>query len=217
MKGSGQSGNSKKRNSVAPRTDSFLESLRDIGGSSAKSVKKDFIEGVPKDFVRQLFGVEKPNVRASGEIQPGETLEIERVMKAESDENKQLKAQLQSERRLREEEKVHFEKKSQELKVELHALVQEVQQLAKTTSGLSQEVEIATMQAPANPGIYHVIFFEKLREFIQSFRKKIENASIWMQNYNQRAAKQKTFWGQVGKSGSKRLLSPEDYLQRSAG
>lgn len=200
-----------------PRTDNVLEALRDIGGSGVKSLKKDLGAGVGQEFVRQLFGVKETPVSASGEIAPGKSLELREVLDVERKENKQLKAQLTQERRLREEEKALFDRKSQELKVELHALIEEVKGLAKSTQDISEEVEIAAMQAPANPGIYHVIFFEKLREFIASFRKKIENASIWLQSYNKRAAKKHSFWGQVSKSGSKRLLSPEDYLQRSAG
>lgn len=200
------------------RNDSLLESLRDIGGSASGTIKKDLFEGIPQDIMRQLFGgPEKSSVKASGDIRPGESLEINAVLEAEREENKKLRAQLTQERRLREEEQVIIQKKGQELKVELHALTQEVVQLAKTTQGLARETEIAAVQAPANPGIYHVVFFEKLREFIKSFRKNIESASTWMQSYNQRASRKKTFWGQVGRSGAKRLLSQEDYMQRSAG
>lgn len=210
-------GTKKARSVPAPKTDNLLESLRDIGGSGLDSVKKDIFQGIPGDFTKQLFGFERPPAKASGEIAPGQSLDIDAVLEGQKAENQVLRARLQQEQSLREQEKVLFAQKSQDLKMELGALVQEVGQLAKTTQGLSKEVQIATIQAPANPGIYHVIFFEKLREFIQSFRKKIENASLWLQSYNQRAAKRRTFWGQVGQSGSKRLLSPEDYLQRSAG
>lgn len=201
------------------RSKNLLESLRELGTSQRDGGNQDkgLLKENPEEFVRQLFGVDRPAVSASGEIQPGQSLDLEEVLAAEKKENKVLRQRLAQEQSLREQEKVLFEKKSQELKVELHALTEEVKTLAKTTQGLSSEVEIAASQAPANPGVYHVIFFEKLREFIESFRKKIENASIWLQSYNQRAKRKHTFWGQVSKAGSKRLLSPEDYLQRSAG
>ena len=211
----GKKANSKRQ---SPRSDNFLEALRDIGGSASDGIKRDLIGGIPQDILKQWFGgFEKPPVNASGEIQPGQSINLESIIEAERSENKVLHTQLVQEKRLREEEQVLFQKKSQELKVELHALVQEVGQLAKTTQGLAKETQIAAMQAPANPGVYHVNFFEKLREYIASFRKKIESAANWMQSYNQRAAKKKTFWGQVGKGGAKRLLSQEDYVQRSAG
>ena len=51
---------------------------------------------------------------------------------------------------------------SNELKLELHVLMQELSKLASVTPKLAQEVQIAAFQAPVNPGIYHLVFFEKL-------------------------------------------------------
>lgn len=206
--------NNKQKGKQTPRTDNVLEALRDIGSSGSRVVKNEATQ-ISKDFVKQLFGA--PEVRTSGDLEPGQSIEIDRVLAEGKEENKTLRLRLQHEQTARQEEEVLVERKTQELKVELHALLEEVKSLAQTTQGISEEVEIAAMQAPVNPGVYHVVFFEKLREFIASFRKKIENAAIWLHTYNQRAAKKRTFWGQVARSGSKRLLSPEDYLQRSAG
>ena len=94
--------------------------------------------------------------------------------------------------------------------------MQEVLALAQTTQNIGQEVEIASIQAPVNPGVYHVIFFEKLLEFIKSFRRKIEDAGVWLHASNEKALK-KNYWGLYKKHGSKFLLSPDHYLQRSAG
>lgn len=210
-----QGASTKKR--PVPRTDNLLEALRDIGGDSFDSLKRDVFEGIPKDFTRELMGWERPKPKVSGDLMPGQTLKFEQALVEEREENKILRAKLGQEQRLRSEEHAFMARKGQELKVELHALTSEVVQLAKTTQGLSQQVEIAAEQGPANPGIYHIVFFEKLRSFIASFRKKVQNASLWMESYNSRAAKKKGYWGQVAKSGAKRLLSPEDYNQRSAG
>lgn len=209
--------NIKLQKNQAKFTDNFLESLRDLGGGSVDSFKKDVVGGVPGELMRQILGFEKSAARISGELRLGETLDINKALEEGKKENRDLRLQIQLERTLNLEEQALVNNKSQEIRVELSALVEEVGVLAKTTQGLAQEVEIATFQAPANPGIYHLVFFEKLREFIKSFRKKIENASVWLQSYNERASKKRGFWGQVAKSGSKRLLSPEDYLQRSAG
>lgn len=200
-----------------PRTDNLLEALRDIGGDSFDTLKKDVFEGIPRDFTRELLGWERPKPKVTGDLMPGQTLKIEQALVEEREENKVLRAKLAQEQQMRQEEKSLMANKGQQLRVELHALTNEVVQLAKTTQGLSRDVEIAVAQAPSSPGVYHIIFFEKLREFIASFRKKVENASLWMQSYNGRAAKKKGYWGQVQKSGAKRLLSPEDYNQRSAG
>lgn len=200
-----------------PSSDSILESLRNIGGDTASSVKKDVFEGISKDFFSQMFGYEQKPQKASGDLVPGQSIEIEKVLEEQKEENKVLRQQLAHEQSLRKQEQTLVARQSQELKLQIQALTGEVTQLAVTTQGLARETQIAAIQAPANPGVYHVTFFEKLRTFIVSFRRKIENASLWMQSYNSRSAKKKTFWGQVSKSGAKRLLSNEDYLQRSAG
>lgn len=199
-----------------PRTDNVLEALRDIGEDGFNSIKTE-AASIPQDFFNQLFGYDKPKPKASGDIMPGQSIEFSQAIEEQKEENQILRAKYANEQRLRQEEKSLVSQKSQEIRAELNTLVQEVSSLAATTKDLAKETQIAVMQAPVNPGIYHIVFFERLREFIKSFRKRIESASIWMQSYNQRASKKKGFWGQVGKSGSKRLLSSEDYLQRSAG
>ena len=193
-----------KLQATARRT-SVLESLKDLGQNTSDSLIKDLLLGrVPYER------------KASGEILPGETLEIKDLLTGKHEENLRLKKQLSLERKLVEEEKERSAVKSNQLKVQLQALMQEVLSLAKTTQGLGEEVEVAAMQAPAQPGVYHLIFFEKLLEFISSFRKKIENASVWLGATNKRAEK-KNYWVMYKKKGSSFLLSPDHYLSRSAG
>ncbi|MBI4153544.1 hypothetical protein HY503_00880 [Candidatus Woesebacteria bacterium] len=185
------------------RQQNVLESLKDIGGSTAQ------------DFISELLGsrVEK---KYSGELAPGEALEVSEVFSGKRQGSEKLRGQIALERRLAEEEKRRIEEKGNDLRLQLHALMQEVYELAKTTQGLGEQVEVATMQAPANPGIYHLIFFEKLLEFIKSFRKKIEDTGIWLQACNRRSEK-KNYWAMYKKKGSSFLLAPDHYLQRSAG
>ncbi|MBI4033233.1 MAG: hypothetical protein HY377_01855, partial [Candidatus Blackburnbacteria bacterium] len=101
-------GSKKARTAPTPKTDNLLESLRDIGGSAIDSVKKDVFTGIPRDFSRQLFGFEKPPARASGEINPGQSLDIDAVLEGQKAENQVLKARLAQEQSLREQEKVLF-------------------------------------------------------------------------------------------------------------
>lgn len=186
------------------RQRNVLESLRDFGA------------GASKDLLNQVFGNLPLEKKYSGDINPGESLEFKELFSGQYEEKIKLQRQLALERRLTEEEKIHAAKKTNELKVQLQALLQEVLTLAKTTQGLGEQVEVAAMQAPAQPGIYHLVFFEKLLEFIQSFRKKIENASVWLNAVNKRAEK-KNYWAMYKKKGASFLLAPDHYLQRSAG
>lgn len=200
-----------KKNSKNIRHQNVLESLKDIGGDTAGTLKKDVLRG--QDLLDQILG----NARSySGEISAGESVEMSEVFTGQREENERLKKQVTNERQIREEEKILTEKKSNELRVQLQAIMKEVQALADTTQGLADEVQVATMQAPVEPGVYHIIFFEKLLEFIKSFRAKVEDASVWLHATNKRAAK-KNYWSKYKKHGGKFLLSADHYLTRSAG
>jgi len=199
----------KKQNSST-----ILESLKKVGSSSAKSLNENLIKPTSKDFMQQILGVRLP--KRSGEISAGESVEMDDVLSGQHQENVRLKKQVAMERKLRQEESSLVETKSNELRVELHALTQEIQKLVASTQEISQEVKIASFQAPIEPGIYHLIFFQKLLEFIKSFRKKIEDSSVWLNGTNTRAS-QKDYWQKYEKHGSKFLLSADHYLTRSAG
>lgn len=186
------------------RKTNVLESFKDIG------------TGVSRDLLDQLLGQPRPETKASAEIHPGESLEFGDLLSGHYEENLRLKKQITLERALAQEERLVSVQKSNELKIRLQALMQEVLALAKTTQSLGEKVEVAAMQAPAQPGVYHLIFFEKLLEFIKNFRKNIEDASLWLQATNKRAEK-KNYWAIYKKHGSSFLLSGEHYLTRSAG
>jgi DNA repair exonuclease SbcCD ATPase subunit len=193
----------------------ILESLKDIGGTVGKSFKKDLLGETSKDFLQQILGTVPPK-KVSGEIMPGEALEINEALSETRIENEKLKKQIFLEKKLKEEERKRLKEKSSELKLRLHALQQEVAALASTTHNLAQETQIAAMQAPVEPGVYHIVFFEKLIEFLKSFRKRIEEASVWLQAANKRAQK-KNYWARYKKHGGKFLLAADHYLSRSAG
>jgi hypothetical protein len=204
--------NQKNKGQKHIKHQNVLENLKDIGGGTVDTIKKDVIN--PQDFMEQILGTPRKNY--SGEITPGESLEFGEVFSGKREESEKYNKQIIHERRLHDEEKLLFEKKSNELRVQLHAVMQEINVLVKTTKNLSDEAEKASMQAPIEPGVYHLIFFEKLLEFLKSFRKKIEDASVWLQATNKRAQK-KNYWAKYKKHGGKFLLSADHYLTRSAG
>jgi len=209
--------NDKKQTKKAKKvvTQNVLESLKDIGSSTTGSIKEELIGKSSKDIINQILGAQRPR-KYSGEVTPGESLEFNDIYSGRREKEVKLQKQVALERRLRSEEKEQGEKKIGELRVHLQAVTMEVQKLASETQDLAQETQIAAMQAPIEPGIYHVVFFEKLLEFIKSFRKKINEASTWLHASNQRASK-KNYWSKYKKHGAKFLLSGEHYLTRSAG
>lgn len=211
--------NQKTKKQQQSSSANVLEALKDIGSSTGKTLTQE-AAAMPKDFMNQLFGRQSAGAgwgkSYSGELAPSGEIEMDRVFSGEQEKQDQLERQLSLERRLREEEKALFERKSNDLRLQLQAIMQEMQALAAATPQLAKEIEIAALQAPVDPGVYHVFFFEKLLEFLKSFRTKVEDASSWLHSVNQRSQK-KNFWSQYKKMGGKRLLSQEDYSQRSAG
>ncbi len=197
------------------RRANVLESLKDIGGSAGKTLKEDLLKQGSEEFFKQMFGVPEPQ-KYTGDIQPGETVELNAIFAGKQEQISKQKGQISLERRLVAEERILVEKKTGELRLQLHSISQEVFELAKSTQGLAEEVKVAAMQAPVEPGEYHVVFFEKLLDFIKGFRKKIEDASLWLHSSNKRAER-KNYWTMYKKKGSSFLLAPDHYLQRSAG
>ena len=192
-----------------------LESLKDLG-TGAVGQTGDLLKSTSEDFFRELMGVQRMQVKRSGEIGAGESLQMGEVLSGREEENKKLRMQIGLERQLSADEKRVSQSKTNELKVQLQALISEVQKVAASTGNLAKQTEIAAIQAPAQPGIYHIVFFQNILEFLQSFRKKIDLAATWLQSSNKRAEK-KNYWNMYKKKGSSFLLSPDHYLQRSAG
>lgn len=193
-----------------------VEALKDIGSSTTQSLKKDLVQGTSKDFFRQLVGMPFESRKVKGELQPGESVSLEKAYTGEHERLIKEKRQVSHLRRLESEEKVQVEQKANTLKLQLNALQQELLKLAQSTASLTKEAQAAAMTAPVEPGVYHIMFFEKLLEFVKSFRKKINSSSLWLHATNKRAEK-KNYWARYKKHKSKFLLSPDHYLTRSAG
>ena len=205
--------NKKVEGSVVKRN--IIESLKDIGGDfSGQST--DLLKNTSEDFLKELLGMSRPQIKRSGEMKPGESFEMSQVMNGKEEENKKLRTQISLERNLSSDEKRLSQEKMQELKMQLQAITVEIGKLAASTGNLATQTEIAMVEVPNNPGIYHIIFFEKVLEFLQSFRLKIDQASVWLGSANKRAEK-KNYWSMFKKKGSSFLLSPDHYSQRSAG
>jgi len=178
----------------------FIEALKSIGSQTAHSVSHDVLGGVGHDFVQNLTG----NGFASTEIPFSH--------------EEQINQEVQRIARQRElnETKV-FDRKAEEIKVRVEVIRDELKMLAKELAGMDVSIEKAIEEEIANPGTYHVSFFEKLRRLILDLRKRVVDSSSWLETANYRKAAQAGYWGQVQKSGTKFLLSQERTMATQAG
>lgn len=192
-----------------------LEIIRESTQIAGNTLKQEALKPLSQEALSQIFG--KKEARFSGELLPGESLEMSEVMsgkQAEKEKNKKEQILLNS---LEKEEKMLIEKRTRELQLEIRALHQELFKVAQQMPRLEQEIQIAAFQAPKNPGIFDLFFLRDLFIQIKKFRENIERASVWLSAANKRSAK-KNRWGQnYQKHGAKYLLSGEHYLTRSAG
>ncbi|CAN5328570.1 hypothetical protein BH10PAT1_BH10PAT1_3820 [soil metagenome] len=206
---------SKQQRQKQVRQANILEALKDIGGNTGKTIKEDLFKEGSAEFMRQLLGL-APKKKFSGEISKGENLVVGDVFSGKQEEVKKAQKQIRFERRILEEEKAAIENKSNDLKLRLHAITQEIQGVVLSTPKLARQVEVASLTATNAPGIYHVMFLEKILEFLKSFKKDIESASNWLAATNKRANK-RNFWNQYKTQKGTALLNPETYNSRSAG
>ena len=191
-----------------------LETLNNIGKDTVGQLTNE-AGNIATDFVDQLFGI---NIKgASGEIRPGGSVSMKEIMEAKASGKAEAKKEVFFERTLIEQEKVMVEKRSNELKMQLKVLQEELIITSSRVGKFAKETQIAAMQATVEPGMYHVIFFQKLLEYIKSFKTKIESATNWLHSSNKRAAKKNAWGNNYKKHGAKYLLSEEHYVARSSG
>jgi hypothetical protein len=205
----------KKKQAQLITRQNVLESLKDLG-TGATAQAGDLLKNTSEDFLRELLGFSNGNAKRSGDISPGQTMEMSEILSGKEEENRVLRNQISFERKLSADELRISQEKGQDLRVQLLALMQEVKNVAASTGNLAEATQVAMVTAPVEPGIYHITFFEKVLDFLQSFRKKIDLAATWLMTSNKRAEK-KNYWAMYKKKGSSFLLSPDHYLQRSAG
>lgn len=180
---------------------------------AAKMVSDTFLETLKE--ARGTGGKEEP---LNKEVRPGETIDLRSIEEKTAELEKQYweKFYRQAEY-LRKQEKSVYDSKEQQLEIQVQALQEELNEMAKATKDLEKEVKVAAFQATVKPGVYHVTFFEKLRHFIKAFRSKIESSAAWLAAFNKRSRKRNYYWAQVRKSGTKFMLSGERYMATQAG
>jgi hypothetical protein len=183
----------------------FIEALKSIGGQTASSVSKDVVGKISQDFITSVTGGVSPqDKQPSSEHQNTPEVDIHHEI-----------AKIQRHREVVE-TKV-FDQKEEEVKAKIKIIKEELKLLAKELAGMDIQLEKAIEEAIVSPGTYHVSFFEKLRRLIIDLKKRVVDSANWLEISNQRKASQQGYWANVGKSGTKYMLSQERTLATQAG
>jgi len=193
--------NKPKKKSPSFTNDTILESLRGVGSSVVKTVTKDVVGRISSDVLSSLTAP----IPKSGELKPDEELTFGREKGAQTP---FLRPELTP--------RVIATHEDFRIKQQIEAIRQELKALAASLAGLHQEVQKAVTEAPVDPGIYHLNFFEKLRSFLMLLRQQIEDSRTWLALSVSRK-KKIGYWRMFKKHGTKFGLSSERVIATQAG
>ena len=121
--------------------------------------------------------------------------------------------------RVKEEQRIIYNRQQRETQEEIKELQQAIVRLMQTAENLERHVEIAAKKTIINPGKYDISFLKKLKLIITQFLEKAEDAPLWLAAFNQKGQKKGFFWSKFAskRGGAQFLLSPDSYAARSAG
>lgn len=184
--------------------DSILESMRNLGSGVKQTLVKDVAQKTATNAINSLFGTLPPK----GEMPVNQPIEFPRFNRPEARRFvRPTPEALKPENVAAEQAKV---------RQELQAVRSELKALAQSIQTLSSEVQKAINEAPVNPGVYHVNFFERLRSFLKIMRQQIEDSRSWLTLSTGRKKKM-GYWGRYKKHGTQFGLSSERTVATQAG
>lgn len=206
------------RNQRKQYIENSVEAKRDTNDvlDSAVSTAKDFAG----DFWKQVLGIKKEQrFQSQGDLQEGQELLLTNVQKEAEEKNKIKDTEpgidyrgeiLHGEKRIASERNQEIATKIQEILIELKRLMHSSQELQ------TEVKEIAVEPRIANPGKYHVSFFEWMLLIIKSARMKVEDSAAWLAIFKSKKAKRE-YWAMFKKHGTTFGLSNERVVSTQTG
>lgn len=199
--------NNKTKNNA--KTDSFLESLRELGGNFYSALKDDLV----KEGTRDIFNSLSPFTQNQELNQKGNLVTPEKTKPEANIYARRVEI-------IHHQEKILFTRQQKETQQQVLALQEEIKKLAESTAQLVSEVkqaETISLQPIPSAGKYHINFLTRLKEIIISIRSQIQESAFWLAAWNKKAQKRNYYWNQFKQSGSKFLLSSDRYVSTQAG
>lgn len=184
---------------------SFFEQVGELGASLTNTAKKDLVGKMAETALQQVFGLPK-----TGELKEGQILELSEAKKKKEPRPSYFEIQRKEALLFVREQEVVQEVEA--TRAELKKAAQELKKLGQDVA----EVEKAVDKMPVKPGVYHLTFFERLRQIIKFFRERIEESRTWLKLMTSKK-KQKRYWAMYKKHGTKFGLSSERSAATQAG
>ena len=153
------------------RATSFLEAFKENSDRQPKisSQSADFLEAFKASAANSRVVDALPS-----ELRPGNDFSVSEAFRAEEakkQENEQRFKDIMMAKQHEDENRQRFLNKQKEVERQIESLREAILKIAKSTPNLSSEIEKAAFVAPANPGRYHVGFFETLKNTLEFVKK----------------------------------------------
>lgn len=197
-----------------------IEAKKDTSGviDSAASTAKDFTG----DFWEQVLGIKSSeqaqSSKTGGELKEGEELVLANAKKEVlKKEVKDIEPGIDYKEEVLHGEKRIAQENNREIATKIQEVLIELKQLMRSSQELQVEFkEIAVEPRIANPGKYHVSFFEWMLLIIKGARMKVENSAAWLAIFKSKKAKRE-YWAMFKKHGTTFGLSNERVVATQVG
>lgn len=187
----------------SPKSDSFLEALRELGTSFSNNVSEDLVKKGSKDILDSF----SPFRQTSEDFNHRENTIPEGINRGEN---------LKTTEYVKREETLLFSREKNEMQRQVTVLQDEIVKLAKVTGEIAKEAQVTAMQEIPVVGKYHKNFFENLIKLIRNLRAQLQESSFWLSSWNSKS-KKKNYWGQVKKSGTSFMLHHDRSVATQTG
>jgi len=225
-------GNKQSQNQNSPKpqakNNNFIEAIKDQGMAATTGVAKGALDQVfggnpsqfpsfPQENYNPAPALPNWNQAANPNVQQAPFNFAEFLRLREQKIRQQERGLADQQRRT---ERVLFSQKEEKAKQQIEAIKEEIKNIIKTANTIDARmfsIEKEVMSPTVEAGTYHENFFERILKVLVLIRKSLTDSSNWMEAMHGRNSAKSHYWGNVGKSGAKYLLSNERYMATQAG
>jgi len=222
-------GNKQNQNQNTPKpqakNNNFIEAIKEQGGAATTGVARSAMDQIfggnpsqfpafPQEASQQM--PQMPNMNTQPNQAPPFNF-AEFLKLREQKIRQQERGMAEQQRRT---ETIIFSQKEEKAKHQIEAIKSEIKKIIATTKSIDARVfmiEKETMAPTVAAGTYHENFFERILKVLVLIRKSLTDSRNWMEAMGSRNSAKSHYWGQVGKSGAKYMLSNERYMSTQAG
>ncbi len=205
----------------SPMNNPFARALQEIGGTTVKTAAN--LPGqIANDAMNAIFGGGSSVASEDTTSQTNKDPFTNAFEKNSLLEKQRTEMELEKQKALRHKEfqmTEVFNLREAKDKELIKQLQEQLRALAKEIKTLDGSVKTAIHSDVVDPGTYHVHFFQQLLNFVVLLRKRVQEASTWIENFNARGKKKGAFWSQVysSKGGTAYMMSQEHQVARNVG